>query len=304
VEREHDFGAVLAKDQTLNHVFMLRNESDKAVRILGAEARTPCCSRVVRPANTVIEPGGELGLPVEFRVGRASGRKKAEFLVSTDDRAQPVWTLALKAELYPEFSAETSGEIGLALGREGAITFPVICHRQGQTGLEAPIEARMAGPHRARLLPKGPADTESLPDGLERAARIVEVNLAPSGEIGRHAEEVVLVWADGEERRVPLRWEVEAVVRVEPSGLTIPAGAGLVARTVLLSADRPVRILEVSGPLVEADDSTRSAAAVHRLELRLRPGAPWAGATDVVIRTDHPDQPEVRLSVLVLPGAE
>jgi hypothetical protein len=138
----------------------------------------------------------------------------------------------------------------------------------------------------------------------ERAARIVEVNLAPSGEIGRRVEEVVLVWADGAERRVPLRWEVEAVVRVEPSGLTIPAGEGLVARTVLVTADRPVRILDVSGPLVEPDDSARPAAAVHHLELRLRPGSPGAGATDVTIRTDHPDQPEVRLSVLVLRGAE
>ena len=71
----------------LRHVFTLRNDTSRALRILGAEARTPCCSRVLTPQDPVVEAGGEMELTAEFRVMRASGRKKVEFVVSTDDPA-------------------------------------------------------------------------------------------------------------------------------------------------------------------------------------------------------------------------
>jgi len=63
-----DFGSVLSRGQTLNHEFVLRNPTDRTIKLLKAEALTPCCS-AVGPLPPSIPPGGEVKVPTVLSLG-------------------------------------------------------------------------------------------------------------------------------------------------------------------------------------------------------------------------------------------
>jgi hypothetical protein len=76
---------------------------------------------------------------------------------------------------------------------------------------------------------------------------------------------------------------------------------------VVRSDDRPIRILAVTGDaLIEPVEGVPTEArVVHSLKLALgtKP-APDSLASDIRITTDHPNQPQVVLSVLALPDEQ
>lgn len=296
---EHAFGPVLATEQTLRHEFVLKNPTDRPIALRGMESRTPCCSSIGPPSATRIPAGGSVTVPVEFRIAPGTGRKRVEFVVATDYGPKATWGLAVEADLYGEIDVGTAAPVTLSPGRSGVVLLDVTCHRLAGEGRGPPESAAVEAPLTATMS-VWPDDGVPAVPGLERSSRRIEVGVPGALEPGRKVANVVLRWADGGERRVPITWTVTPTVRVSPEAVTIRAGDPPAARTFLVRADRAIRVLGIEGPaLACAPAELTGPRAMQRLEVEL--AAPAAGASDLKITTDHPDQPAATVSVLVLP---
>jgi hypothetical protein len=304
VRPEHDFGPVLARGQELHHEFLLRNPTDRPIRLLDARANTPCCSAVGQRPE-VIPPGGTAALPVVFRPGTQTTRKRVTFAVQTDNPARPWWSLAVSASMTAEIEVRpvAGQDASLPIGAPGHQRFQVICRRVGDEGRDVPEAVEVAPPLVAAL---GPTRLDRLSPLLTEATRDLVVTLPASREPGPRRVEVRLKWADGLSRDMVVTWKVTPLIDASPSELILREGAGPASRIVLLrAADRPFRILEVTGPSLAGPPGPLPTGPerLHALRLDLDPARAGAGAmaTDVRIVTDHPDQPALILGVLVVP---
>lgn len=97
--------------------------------------------------------------------------------------------------------------------------------------------------------------------------------------------------------------QVVSHIRVAPPGIYLSATGESLSRDFLLrSADRPFRVLDVSGPLVVRRDDLISPESkrVHRVQPALDPHlADSAEVSKIEISTDHPNQPLVTVDVLM-----
>ena len=178
----------------------------------------------------------------------------------------------------------------------------VISRSAGQLGRPAPDRIASSGPITAQFI--GSTASETNTDGIDEFRRDIEVNLVAGDGTGLHRGEVRLFWPDGQDLAIPVAWEVIPPVQVSPSGLVLRSrGAGDEYQVVVRATDRPVRIVGVTGALLAAQpgpfDSTPRSSQIVRFALD--PTLAAEGATDIVIRTDHPMQPEVVVSVLSPP---
>lgn len=304
-ETEHDFGLVLARGEVLKHDFALRNPTDRPIRLLEAQAFTPCCSSI-GPLPPLIGPGEAVHVPAVFRTGRESVRKRVEFAVWTDAPEAPVWTLGLTTAMTAEVELHYAkgSDTALPLGQSGLQRLLILCRRVGSDGRGAPETVVAAPPLSADFA--GPAAEENLPGGLVEARRIVEVHLPASPEEGMRRGEVVLGWPGCQRWPQPVEWRVTPRVRAIPSSLVLDPGTGTdrERRTVVLeSVERPFRITGVSGPLLADPPAPLPAAAgrKHRLDLAFDVAkATRPSSSNVKIATDHPDQRSVEITVLVM----
>jgi hypothetical protein len=301
---EFDFGPILARGQTLRHIFTLTNPTERPIRLLKAMVYTPCCSAVEELPRT-IPSGGEVKVPVILKPGYQSGRKRVEFAIATDAEDRPVWRLALDARLFSEWEVDPVGESGLKIpvGQAGTRTFRIVCRRKGDEGRRSPESIEAREPLQASF--DGPAAEQEQPDGLVEATRDVEVSIPATEETGLRQGEILFRWSDDHRERHIVTWEVTPHIRATPSGLMIkPAGGPTTQMVSVASDDRPFRILKVVGPLLaDGIETSTDPGRSHRLRLSINPAkAITGGASDIYISTDHPGQPTVTLSVLVMPA--
>jgi hypothetical protein len=158
VEAEHDFGSVLARGQELRHEFLLRNPTASPIRLLGAEAHTPCCS-AIGPLPELLPAGTSVAVPVVFRPGTQTIRKRVTFAVRTDHPDRPVWPLAVAASLTAEVELRPTAdsETSLPIGRTGRQRFRVVCRRIGDEGRGGPRAVEADPPLAATLGPAQPS---------------------------------------------------------------------------------------------------------------------------------------------------
>jgi hypothetical protein len=303
--QEHDFGPVLAHGQTLRHEFTFSNPDPTSLRLLGAKAYTPCCS-AIGPLPESIAPHGDARIPVLLKAGRRTGRSRVEFAVQTDSAQRPLRMLALRALLVAEWEMREVGEASgfVPAGQCGKRTFRIVCHRRDDQGRDAPDFVDVSRPLSARFV-GAPVETPR-GDGLIETARDVEVTLPATTEPGQHRGELLIRWADDLIERHLFAWQVVPRIRAAPSGLTVKLSEDATRSVVLTSDDRPFRIIEVSGPLVAGSfRPPEGSARVHRIRLTLDLKKPHeASASDIRFTTDHPEQSNVTVSVLVMPGSE
>lgn len=110
----HDFGTVLAHDQTLRHDFTITNPTDTPIRVLRSAALTPCCSSIDAVPES-IQPAGEANVSVSMKAGRSSGRKRILFQLETDATERPLIQLGLAADFSPEWEVAPIGRTTLRL---------------------------------------------------------------------------------------------------------------------------------------------------------------------------------------------
>lgn len=306
VDPEFDFGLILAQGQTLRHNHTVKNMTNRLVRLTEAKAFVPCCS-TVETFPAMIPPGEQATIQVVFRPGYQSGQKRLDFSIKTDLPGMPALIFAAFAQLTPEWEVQLVGE-GLervALNRPGRIVYRVTCRRRGEEGRKAPVGLRTSVGVSARFL--APPLGTKREGGFIEESREVAVDLRPTNEPGIRSDRIELLWHDGQKQTVPITWEVLPTLRVAPSGFTLSKSEGLVEKVVTIVSNRgEFRVLKVSGPgfvksLVERDGPGMR----HNLRLSLDPSQIDQGqASDIRIRTDHSDQPEVTVSVLVLSEKE
>jgi len=209
----------------------------------------------------------------------------------------------LRAHPFSEWEISPVGDqVGsIPLGRPSTENWRIVCRMKGPEGLLAPEAVDAREPIKARFV--GPAIEQTEPGGVVETFREVEVALPATREIGSHQAELVFRWPGGAKRTHPFRWRVAPLVRLTPPSVVIDSPAKPTDCVVELSADdRAFRIKRVYGsmlsePVVLPPNSSR----MHRLTLRVDPGrATKDHVSNIKIDIDHPDQPQLTLSVLCL----
>ena len=292
---EYDFGPVLACGETLHHKFVLRNPTSSRIRVLNATPMTPCCS-AVGPIPEFIPPGGTATVPASLKPGFEAGRKRVRFVVKTDEPQRPILVLALTAAVATEI--DITGEDArpsLLMGRSGNRTLRVTCRRIGDVGRRAPESVKATGPITASFA--GSLETRGAPGGLIEETRVLSVAFPASSEPQAKHAEIRLRWADGFEKSHVIAWRVDPHIRAVPPGFVLNPGSEHVTKTLhLRSADRPFRIIKITGPSLAENPNTApsDSSTSHKVSLILN--AAGAGASDIQFITDHPDQPAVTVS--------
>lgn len=331
-----DLGPTLARGQEIRHAFRIENPTDRPWKVVGAEALTPCCSAIGALPES-IPPGGSAEVPVLFKPGHQNGRKRVEFVVRTDDPDRPLHRFALVASLISELEVVPYDDnpATLPLNAPGRHRYTILTRRvptalthliprqargggnahpstdsppRTDEGRRAPTDLTVTPPLTGRFL--GPPTERLLDDGTLESAREFEVELPPSAEVGARRGEVILTWADGRDRTHLIAWQVTPRLRASPSGLVLrPKGSGEVERVTITirSDDHPFRITDISGPVLRSPSPALPSEPrrVHTLELVLGSAAIGVdGIKDISLSTDHPDQPQVVVSVLTPPVAQ
>ena len=298
---EHDLGVVLAEGQTLRHEFTLENPTDRPVRLLRAAG-----------ASSLLLGGGVVaGVGPGAGQGEGSCSSQARISVRTEggqlhcrDRRQGAASL----DAGPQ-SAFVSGmgscpgrgcATPLALGQAGKQTFRLTARGKGTQSRGLPDEVSITQPLLVAF--KGENSTTADGDGLTESCREVEVTIPPASQAGARAGEIAFRWPDGHVEKHRVSWEVRPRLKVSPSGIVLAATRGRVERKVVVSSDgQPFRVLAVRSPiLASAVTLPQQAGSRQQLTLSLDLSrAPIGEAVDVRIMTDSPDQPSVRLSVIV-----
>lgn len=250
---------------------------------------------------------GDAKVAVAFKPGYESGRKVVQFNVETDDQERPVRTLILEARLVSAFEvAPLDGSTrALPLGEAGRQEFRLTARRKGKEGRDLPGKVSTSPPLGAEF--RGEPVTETNAQNLVEATRRLVVNIPHGKRPGSMNGEIIFTWADGQTETRPISWEVLPRLRVSPSGLVFHKSPEPIQQKIFIRSDqRPFRLEGVSSPFLSRPvDLPRGAAARHELALLLDVSrAPAGQAVEIEIKTDHPDQPSVSLSVLILPESE
>jgi hypothetical protein len=303
----HDFGVIIDEGQTLSHSFRLSNPTANPIRILKAEALSPCCSSIgVLPER--IPAHGEVTVPVRLKLGYQSGVKTAGFSIRTDDIQHPLHRLTLRAHLVAAFEVHPVSDGAsepVFIRRPATRMYRVVCRRMNGAGRDAPIALKSEQGVGAEF--DREASITFGTNGIEQSERRLTIRLPSSTEAGWRKTAISVVWPDSSSKDFAISWEVVPVVRVTPSALVLRRDEISTPKTVLVQCDdRPVDIHDVRSSILSSFRTEPShKSSFHRLSLRFDPSAIRNEKTfDILIRTSHPDQPEAQLSVLLLTERE
>ncbi len=304
---EHDFGVVLARGQTLRHMFRVRNPTRHELRLVDVEALSPCCSSLVARRRSVA-PGEMVELTAEYRAAPASGERRVLFRVTTDDSAKSEYVFALRARLISAIECVTlpGGETQLGLGRAGRQRFRVTARRLDGEASAAPESVIASPPVKAYFSTM--SDREESGEGMWEESREFEVEI-PGGElVGSHYSTVAIRWPDGRELVQPVAWTVRPRISVSPSTLVLRPNGESIERVVSLRSDAAefrIIAVESEGGLLAVRPSWEPGRS-KRHEVRLwTDGREWReGVGGVRIRTDDPFAPEVVIRVIGGGGME
>ena len=305
---KHDFGLVLAgADVTRSHTFRITNVSDRPIRVRGVANRKPCCGDVAPVEPTVVEPGQALEAPITLKLGLGSGDlvHVAAIEVEGDDEGVTLYTTATAHARATIDEVEPSNGL-LEPGQSRRVEYLI-----QSFGVESdPAQTLDDQAIRCELPTEwtGPATTETDSKlGIIGLRRVLAVTLPASSEPSHRLTTLEIRNGAGAViGRRSIGWEVAAALTASPAGLVFGTAAqvGQQFKVIVRSRDnRPFRIAEaasnVAGLAVEIDDGTKPLHTITaRFGGQLQPGSRTG---EVVLRTDHPNQPVLKLAVYI-PG--
>lgn len=295
----HDLGVVLADGQPFAHTFPVVNQCADRITIEHVEAMAPCCS-VVLATPAAIRPGATGAFTFAYTSDGRSGAKRVEFLAYTTHPAIPrlKFVLAVDARSAWEVVPVGPPPDRVALGEPYRREYQVTARGRANADPLLPdtldISPALAARWLDRAQPIQPARS-----GLTEATRRLMVDSTGSDEPGYHSAEVRFRWTDGRTRSLPIRWEVEPNITVSPAGLALSRQDPPKEVTVAVMTRRdPFRIRSVTGrpllkvPAIPAEPTTR-----QFLHLTIGPDQLEPGLAEILIATDDPHQPTIRLGV-------
>jgi len=298
-----DYGPCLAAGQTIRHEFPLVNLTDRDIPILGAMAFTPCCS-TIGPTPRVVPAGKTVMIPVTLHVGSSTGRKRVEFALATGDKARKQHGMSLTIDLLGESEVLRDGDANpsIPINRPQRWNLVLVSRGDGTSGLGPVTSIKARAPLVATIAGK-PVRTD-LGSGLVEYRQAAVIDIPPCRSVGPQSSEIELVRDGGRELPHVLSWRVTGQVDATPSGFSLARSSGPVVKSILVRAkDRPFRIMSVKGDLVIPSPLPNDVADSHRIDLHLDTARLTANrASDVRIMLDHPDQPVITISILLLPA--
>lgn len=294
-------------DQPIEHTYILTNPRPHPVRLVDSSALVPCCSSISAPSDPV-PPGSPIAVPVTLRPANQEGRKRVEFTIRFDDPLLGEVLLGLEVDLIParEIIPDDANRDPVQIGKPHRWSYRVVTRRHGDEGQHAPTSALAEPPLSAQLI--GSPREHIGRGGITETESNLEVSIGASSAIGFHRSFVRLV-APGQETEwsLPVAWRVDPVIQISPSGVILGSDAPAEHRFVIRSRDRPIRILDVRGEDFARSDTelpTRE-SEVHSLTILIDAArCPEDRAAEIVIRTDHPLQPELSVSLVAMRPVE
>ena len=303
----YNFGLILAgADSTRTHQFRINNISAHPVRIKGVANRKPCCGDVAPITLRVIEPGQFIEVTVTLHIGLGAGQLLHVATIETDgegeDSGVQIYTSATAhARVTVEDTGPNAGP--LEPGQPRRVEFLVRSFGVASDpprplddrAIRCGLRADWVGP------PTKLVDAEA---GLDEIRRTLAVTLPSSIEPVNRTESLEVL--DGRGAIVGRRWinwEVASALKASPSGLIFgnEAQAARGLKVVVRALDgHPFRITststEIDGLKIGVDSDSRP---MHTLTARLASSSLSSASRsgEIVVRTDHPDQPVLKVAV-------
>ena len=256
---------------------------------------------------TVVEPGQAIEVQVVLKLGLGSGDvvHVAAIEMEGDDESVTLYTTATA------HARATIDEVQPSTGLLEPGQFRRVDYLIQSFGVQSDPPQTLDDQAIRCALPTewvSPATTElESKSSIVAVRRILAVTLPASSEPSHRLTTLeVRNGAGAVIGRRSINWEVAAALTASPAGLVFgtAAQAGQQFKVIVRSRDnRPFRIAEaasnIAGMAVEVDGESKPS---HAITARFG-GQPQPGSRtgEVVLRTDHPDQPVIKLAVY-LPG--
>jgi len=295
---ETDFGTVWEGDIPVQ-VLGLGNAGDQAIRIDAVESTCAGCTDGIGWPRTIL-PGtrGELVIPVVTAGMR--GSFSARLFIRSNDPVSPIVPVDVRGYVRPKVLAVSPRRVvlrGRATREARAVLYVPSTERESvrvtsvscDSPFVVPTLAESADPHR-------PGYT-------------VRVALKPGTPPGALAAKIAIHSDHGKEpmAEVPLVAEVEGDVAIDRRGFffgIVESGRTPASQVRIINrGDAPLAITGVGYPLkhVSLGISTQVPGKDFVLTARLNDDAPpGLLREDVIIRTNHPAQPEIRIPSMAL----
>lgn len=282
----HDFGAV-GQGTAIDHTFAFTNRGGADLTIDKLRSGCGCDARI--DVERVVQPGASAHVSVRCDTQQSYGRQRRTVSIYTNDPVTPVSLVRLVGTVRAEWTLAPStfyaGRVhrGARVRRDGLLRWSPSTAEVVEVVAEAGAAFRV--------------DVAVAPTAIDRGTFAVVINQdAPLGPFRSQAH---LRDAQGRSlRAVAVVGEVVADVSASPPRIEL--GDGQTAAAVLIdnAGPRAVRVSAAEWSLGTATVDTVGQGKRYRVVLNpSKPGA--AAASELLVRTDHPDQPLLRIPVVV-----
>ena len=303
--RRFHFGSVVGRTNLkLPHDYTITNRSDRPFKILRSINAKPCCGEVEPIAPKILAPGESITLKVTVRIGETLGLLRHRALVETDLPTDSVLEFWTTADVLPRVRVEeVAGDLHpLFPGQSARRRFTAIAYG---TATDAPPELDDSTVRATSgVIWEDAARERRLDNQILERTRHFAVELKAGGKPGSRIEDISVVDGKNILWRQQLAWEVASSLKATPPGIILSQPSGVTEEKVVIrSVDRrPFSLLGIESnlPGVSARAGDGGAQAVHVVRVKIEPSPGNAGhAGRVMIKTDHPNQPVVIVSVFV-----
>jgi len=319
----YDAGAVFYETTPeVVHTFTMINPTDRVVQV--KEVKRSCTCTVATVNRKTIPPGESVDLTMKVTSQPIDRQWDAVGALEVDDPVNPFWTCHLRFRTHPpaQFEKATINLGTVKMARGGAVSQPTTQttwfdvfepasvqdgHRPAATAFDLGVPAFLAVERESE------PQVELIDGGVVRRLRYpirVGLRLSAVSELpsGTQAATISAKTTAGGNTSIAVAWNTRTPIIVAPSSVSFGIVRDVGTResrkfVILASDDRPFRVLSVAadsgdavaGPNLAAEP--KQTATRHTVEIAYQrsPSAPKYQAGQVVVQTDHPEMPTLRL---------
>ncbi|MCS7190046.1 MAG: DUF1573 domain-containing protein, partial [Fimbriimonadales bacterium] len=288
-QMEHDFGEIV-QGAVVKHTFIIKNEGDAPLEI---NAR-PSCGCVTPYYDKVIEPGKEGRIEAELRSAGFRGAQVKTIQVTSNDPDNPNLTLRLTTFIRTAIEVRPGEQLQVALSSDA----PTVQEVEVVSTTDEPLELSDVRVN----VPFAKADAQK----IDAKRTKVTITINPDAPPGRNTILVTARTNSTAQPQVNIALSYEKGIIVTPTtvffGAINSATPLPIERVVMVSrGDKgfQVKRFEVDDPNLEVRHEATPDGKQHRFILRYKGG--WQTGTvrkNLIIETDDPQQPTLRVSIL------
>jgi hypothetical protein len=292
-----DAGVVPSGAQ-VSQTFVLENQGDETLQILSVE---PDCGCTVVRYDGSIPAGGRGELAARVDVSTFVGPIAKYITVRTNDAANPIVTLTIKAQIRPDVQAHPGYARFLTVVGQEEMKAEQVVWSSNHDDFEI-ASARSPYEHLAVSVREAEGGEER-PEGQGRQW-VVEMTLAKDSPVGPMADHVSLTTnhPDRPIMRIPVSGFVRPVLAVTPPFIDFGARemTDLVTASVRVTnfSEQEINITNATSDLAELKVYIDPDEGSHFIVVQLHPGLAQGEFTGLItLETDSPDVPTLEVEV-------